>query len=106
MSPLTATVGQGVLDQTHPIIFPGDIVGAEFNFHGPRPSKLSDYLSIKCPTLPIISFLPLLNRNIQEKLERLEDVHLLQLRLHKSHLSLLQQASSHLPGALRATCDK
>jgi len=31
--------GKTVLEQTHIVLFPDGLVGAEFNFHGPRVSK-------------------------------------------------------------------
>src|SRR5207237_6553911 len=44
VSPLTITPDQGLVEQTHLVFFARGVVGAEFNFYGPRPSRLADYL--------------------------------------------------------------
>ena len=106
VSALAAAAEKGVLEQTHVTFFDDGLVGAEFNFYGPRLSKFAAYCSAKCPALPNVQFLPLVNRDVQKKLQDLRDVHLLQLGLYKSDLELLGRASSHLPAALLATSEQ
>ena len=103
--PLMIGRTQGLVEQTHIVFFPNRIVGVEFNFYGPRISRLTHYLEEKAPQLPSVAFAPLLNDDIAQTLQTIEDVRVLQLRIHRDYLDLLQEAEQSLPAALRATAD-
>ena len=88
-----------VAEKTHVVFFENNIVGAEFNFYGPRLTKLSYYLQAK--GIASVAFDPLLNRDVQEELEHLQDIRILQLRMRREELGLLKEARESLPDALR-----
>jgi hypothetical protein len=91
------------MEQTHLIFFENDIVGAEYNFHGPRVARLCDYLAQKCSSLPRIRLDPLLKKSVREQLDRLEDVRAIRLRLFESEFHLLSAAQESLAEALEST---
>ena len=42
--------GQGVVEVTHLVFFPGNVIGSDYNYHGPRISRFPSYLREKMPT--------------------------------------------------------
>ena len=103
ISPLPIAENQGLLEEIHVVFFPNNIVGAEFNFYGPRVSRLATYLREKFPNeLPPVGFEMLLRQDVQEQLDHMREVRLVQLRMHSSHVNLAQQADQSLFQALDA----
>lgn len=41
---LNLTTNQGLYEPIHLQVFANNIIGVEFNFYGPRPSRLGSYL--------------------------------------------------------------
>lgn len=103
LSPLEVTRGTGVAELTHVVFFPNNIVGAEFNWHGPRATALGKYFTVKAKGVgPDIS-LEVLDRGIlMEKLRDLQDVRLLSLRVQKGFVDLVDEADTNIANALRA----
>ena len=96
----------GLLETAHAMFFPSNIVGAEFNFHGPRVGSLALYLREKGPPdTPDIRFLPLLRRDAARQLDGARGVTLLQLRIHRAYSSLLNQLNDGLGASLDATAE-
>ena len=93
--PLAIASTQGLVEQTHLVFFDKGIVGGEFNFYGPRPSRLADYLEQKVPHFPRISLDILLNRDSTEQLAHLRDVRLIDLRLRKDYVDVLADADEY-----------
>ena len=106
ISPLTIKARQRLLEQTHVMFFPGHIVGAEFNFYGPRVSRLPAYFHEKIPDYPRVQFDPLLNQDAQELLSHLSKPRLLRFRVHRGSTDILKAAHRHLPGALDAASQR
>lgn len=106
IKPMRARKGVGVLEQTHVVFFQSGIVGAEFNFFGPRLSRLSQYIHEKLPRWPRVKFDPLLNHDAVTKLNELGSVRLVRLRMRRSDLALASQANKSLHDSLEATADK
>src|SRR5437764_8462394 len=46
--PLEIAEEQGILERTHAVFFPNDTVAAEYNFYGPRASRLAPYIRANC----------------------------------------------------------
>lgn len=104
VSPLNIRPNQGLVEQTHVVFFPNRIVGAEFNFYGPRVARFTEYLRQKFQNdLPRVNFEPLLRRDVQEQIQHFRDIRVLQLRVHREYLDLLSGAEASLPEALRRT---
>jgi hypothetical protein len=93
----------GLAEAIHVVFFPNNIVGSEFNFYGPRISRLSRYLSEKSSDIaPVPRFESLLRRNISDKLDRLEDVRLFQLKIRRSFIDVVKDADEDLGAAFEA----
>jgi hypothetical protein len=93
-----------IAEKTHVVFFENNIVGVEFNYYGPRVSRLSYYLRTK--DVAKVEFDPLLNRDVQDQLKHLQDVRVLDLRLRRDGLDLLREGQESLPAALRGLSEK
>jgi len=104
LTPLQLPVQSGLAEQTHVVFFEDNIVGAEFNFYGPRVSKLSHYFSSKARGIGPnpLTFEPLLRQDVAEQLQRYSDIRLLTLKLRPAHSAWLREANESLWRAFRA----
>jgi hypothetical protein len=105
-SSINAKPNQGVVEETHVVFFQNGIVGVEFNFYGPRISRLADYFSQKLPHLPQIYFNGLISDDALKQLQNMEEIRLLCLRVRSDATDIFRAAARHLPGALRAASDQ
>ncbi len=102
-SPLQLPRTSGLAETTHVVLFPGNIVGVEFNFYGPRAGRLGAYLGVKAAGHgPPISLQPLLRHDVATQLAQLADVRVLDLKIHASYASVVEQASQDLGNAFAA----
>ena len=61
LRPLLLPGKAGLAESVHMMFFPGNIVGSDFNFYGPRVSRFSYYLAEKAQGVsPVVFFEPLL----------------------------------------------
>lgn len=102
VTPLTIGPRQGLLEPIHIVFLPNGIVGSEFNFYGPRLSRLGAYFREKLPSISRVSFDILLRQDIQEQLAHFKEIRIAQLRLHRSQLDLVRQADQSLFDAFEA----
>ncbi len=103
LSPLRIPAASGLMEPIHVAFFPNAIVGTDFNFYGPRVSRLAMYLAQKAGGVcPPVVFEPLLRQDVSARLDQLEDVRLMQLRLQPSQAGILRQASQDLESAFDA----
>lgn len=102
IKPLPIGPTDGIVETTHMQFFDHNIVGVEFNYHGPRASALSTYCETKVPDLPHFRLRPLLNRDALRQLDNMEDMRLVSIRLHPSDAQLLAEANRSLPAAFQA----
>jgi hypothetical protein len=93
----------GLLETVHVVFFDDNIVGADFNFYGPRLSRLGYYLGKKAGrTGPLLQFMPLLRRDVAEQLNRLDDIALFDLRIKATYAETVKQANASLGAAFEA----
>jgi hypothetical protein len=93
----------GIAEEIHVIFFPENIVGSEFNFYGPRMSRLRRYLAAKTADIAVVPYFEaLLRRDVLEKLNNLEDVRLFQLKIRRSWIDTVTQADRDLGAAFDA----
>lgn len=102
ISPLQITPQQGLIEETHFAVFPNGLIGAEFNFYGPRITALEDYLRKKCPDMPKLHLQMLVQHNMAEQLQRMREIRAIRLRIRQGYEDLLQYASRNLPNAFEA----
>lgn len=94
-SPLDLDDDQNLLECTHAMLFKNGVLGAEFNFHGPRVTRLSQYLEEIC-CLPRLSIEPIIKSEAAEKLARMGAIKRFELKIHRDQLTQLKRAERSL----------
>jgi hypothetical protein len=93
----------GIYEVSHLCIFPDGIVGIEFNFYGPRPSRLAPYLRRAvgegCPEFTLEA---LLRQDVAAALLRKKAVRKLDLSIRRPYITVIEEANASLGAALRA----
>jgi hypothetical protein len=102
LSPLPISQKAGIAESIHVIFFEDGIVGAEFNFYGPRIGRLSRYLQRQCEFCPSFTFVPLLRLDAAEALRRMRSISMLKLRIIPSYISAIESADDSLANSFRA----
>jgi hypothetical protein len=113
LSPLGIAESQGIAEPIHVVLFnetilgvPSTIAGSEFNFYGPRVSRLAYYLSRRAPAgPPRVTFRPLLRNDTREVLDRLSDIRLFRLRINRAYVDEIQATDQSLGGAFAAASE-
>jgi len=103
LTDLQLSADQGLYEPIHVHVFENNIFGVEFNFYGPRPSKLSWYLRQVTGNDDIRFTLdPLLRQDVLAQLNRLEDLRVLDLAIRPSYATAVRQANRDLGAAFEA----
>ena len=96
----------GLMEPTHVVFFDKNVLGIEYNHFGPRASRLGTYLSRRVPErFPLVGIYPLLRHDISEQLESLNEIRLLEFRIHPAYISRVRQADESLADAFDANLD-
>lgn len=103
LSPLGVAAAAGLYEPIHVMFFPSNVVGVEFNFYGPRPSRIPSYLmrtaGHACPTFSLDA---LIRQDVMEQLKRLKRLRVLDLKVRASYASAVAEADADLGAALDA----
>ena len=106
LSPLGIPEGAGLAEPIHIVFFPNNIVGADFNFYGPRLSRLRDYLAEKADGVcPKLDFQPLLRPDVADQLDKLADIRMIRLKIDSSYIDTVREADENLGAAFRAAAE-
>ena len=93
----------GIYEVSHLCIFPDGIAGIEFNFYGPRPSRLAQYLrravGEDCPEFTLEA---LLRQDVAAVLSCKKAVRKLDLSVRRPYINVIEEANASLGSALRA----
>ncbi len=101
LQPLAApTTTAGLAESTHFVVFDDGIVGIEFNFHGPRPTRIPFYMMEKSAAAGRFELQPLLRFDVTEQLDQLRDVRAFAIRTPTSYASVLRRFSEDLGAAI------
>lgn len=102
LSDLNLKATEGLVEAVHVVFFPDNVVGVEFNFYGPRPSRLGYYLgsTSKLGIFPALD--PLLRSDVVSQLDRLKDVRLFDLKVHSSYAGVVKRADTDLGAAFES----
>ena len=93
----------GLVEVTHLVVFEGNIVGADFNFYGPRVGRLGGYLGAKSGgRCDPVSFEPLVRRDVEDALQRLGALRLFHLKIRSSYASDMAAVDDSLAAAFEA----
>lgn len=103
LSPLAIAASAGLYEPIHVCFFPENIVGVEFNFYGPRPSRLPIYMRRTAPNqCPPFSLAPLLRQNVMEQLGRMRELKVVSLKILASYSAQVAEADTDLGAAFEA----
>jgi hypothetical protein len=102
LSPLEISERTGLYEPIHIVFFPGNIVATEFNFYGPRPSRLGAYLIAKAGAPATMTVDPLLRGDIADQLNRLQDIRVFDLKVRASYAETLAQLNEDIGRAFDA----
>ena len=103
VSDLNIAADAGLLETVHVTFFPDNIVGADFNFYGPRLSRLGYYLRLKSGNrIPLAIFNPLLRNDMAEQLDHLTEIRLFDLKVKASYVETIRKADASLGDAFDA----
>jgi hypothetical protein len=103
VSDLDIGLDAGLLEPVHVVFFTDNIVGADFNFYGPRLSRLGYYLRIKSTNaVPLATFHPLLRNDVAEQLDHLTELRLFDLKVKASYARTIREADESLGDAFAA----
>lgn len=106
LTPLDIRQGSGLSDHIHVVFFEDNIVGADYNFYGPRISGLERYLAAKanqwCHNL---TFGILIDPDTAERLNRYEELRVLELRMRPSDGEILRNYSESLADSYQSAND-
>ena len=103
LSPLGIPPTSGIVEPIHVVFFKNNIVGCEFNFYGPRVSRLKTYLMSRggghCSN---IEFTALLRQNAVDDLEKMRSLKSMTLKIHSSYAETIERADESLGAAFKA----
>ncbi len=104
LSPLSVPADSGLADQIHVVFFENNVVGADYNFYGPRLGSLALYLRKKadgvCPKK--LRFEVLLDPDAAERLENLQELMVLDMKVRPSDSEVRAQLEEGLGGGFDA----
>jgi hypothetical protein len=102
LSPLPIAAGAGLCEPIHAVFFDNGVVGAEFNFHGPRLTGLANYLREKVPANMMpdhLRFGMLLKKDPMGFLNQVATLKVLDIKVKASDLDELKQLDGMNPFA-------
>jgi hypothetical protein len=88
-SPLTIPAHGGLAEAVYVAIFPNNIVGAVYNYHGPRLPRLGSYLHAKAPAIPQVMFAALIRGDALARLNRLTSLSSVTIRMSQAAIDAL-----------------
>lgn len=99
LSPLELAPTAGLAEQIHVVFFPDNIVGSEFNFYGPRISRLAEFL-LRRDIKPRIALRALLRDDVIEALDNFSELTAARIRVRRNDIQLVSRADRTLRVAL------
>ncbi|HEY7289994.1 MAG TPA: hypothetical protein VH583_09180 [Vicinamibacterales bacterium] len=106
LTPLDIPDNANLAESVYIRFFPNQIVGAVYNFYGPRLPQLAYYLRVKVgDVLPPrgVQFDPLLRSDVLQRLQTMDRLTLFELRIHRSYLESLKAIDETLGRAFEAS---
>lgn len=97
LSDLDLADNAGICEVSHLCVFPDGIVGVEFNFYGPRPSRLAPYLQrVVGGDCPEFALEALLRQDVAAVLQRKKAIRKLDLNIRRPYISVVEEANASL----------
>jgi hypothetical protein len=106
LSPLALQRGGGLYEPIHIVFFPNNIIGVEFNFYGPRPTRIPLYLEATLGSLTTPFVLePLLRQDAADERDRMKSLRILDLKVRASFATELEEMDESLSESLRLAAE-
>lgn len=104
VTPLEMPESSGLVEQTHIVFFDNNIAGCDFNFYGPRITRLSYYLAEKAvgisPTE--LNFTPILRQDVYRQLQRFKFLKLFNLKIRSTYADVIKSIDDSLGDSFKA----
>ena len=84
---------EGLMEVAHLLFFDRGVVGAEFNYRGPRATRLTYYLRERLPSLPRVDLAVLIYRAAHDQLMNIDELISVELAITRGNLSVLREAA-------------
>lgn len=89
---LTMPEGAGLLEPIHFVIFSDNIIGIEFNFYGPRPTSIRQYLLRKADAfIDEVTLTPIIRHDLSQLIERIGEVRVFSFKAHRDMTTRIRQ---------------
>jgi hypothetical protein len=108
LRPLGLPAGSGLAEGIHLVFFPQQIIGADFNFYGPRATSFARFHNMKTKdveNLPEIEIEPLLRADVAASVRALTDLKVLRLKVRRPFIETVRRADQTLGRAFRAAAE-
>lgn len=93
----------GLFEGIHIVVFENNIVGMDFNFYGPRISRLSRYFRAKAGGYSAdLTFEQLVRQDVAADLARLREIRTFHLKIRASYADVVSDADEDLGSAFKA----
>ena len=103
LSDLVIPDNSGLVETIHIVVFGNKIVGTDFNFYGPRISRLSRYFREKGNGLcQEVTFESLLRQDVAAELDQLREIRLFHLKIRAAYAATVAEADRDLGAAFDA----
>ncbi|MGD8454449.1 MAG: hypothetical protein PVJ57_21760 [Phycisphaerae bacterium] len=103
LSPLNIAPNAGLSEITHISFFPNNILGAVFNFYGPRATRLASYLKARVPsTPPALTIEPLIRTDVLDELDKFQTLRVMDLKIRPAYATIVKEANDSLGHAFAA----
>ena len=103
LSDVTLARGAALYEAVHLLFLPDNVIAAEFNFYGPRPTRLPGYLKALLGDLPTPFVMEqILRQDAAEQLDRQRGLRLIDLRVRTSYAATVARADESMGAALDA----
>ncbi len=106
LTPLSIPRTSGLAESIHFVLFPQNVVGCEFNFYGPRPSRIAQYLTTKAPVGGDFFLAPLLRKDVTEQLAHLGELRAMHIKTRASYSATLRQMDPGIGQALDTLAER
>ena len=95
--------GSSLCETSHLLILPNNIVGAEFNFFGPRAARFADYMQhLSGQATPPFGMEQLLRQDVLVQLKNQQAIRAFDLAIRPSYADIISEVSPNLGAALNA----
>lgn len=103
LSDVTLARGAALYEAVHLLFLPDNVIAAEFNYYGPRPTRLPGYLEALLGNLPTPFVMEqILRQDAAEQLDRQRGLRLVDLRVRPSYAATVARAEESMGAALDA----